>query len=591
MSANNDSTWISALTHRYSRVVVELATADPSLVESLTELQFAEALLKRVELNQTHPTGTPQLAILGPTQSGKSTLVNVLLDSAAAAQSALAGFTVHAQGYAQRLEQQDLSLVQAMMAPLQRVPAHTLDANDLQSYVLETTQCADKNLVDNTIVWDTPDFDSISATRYELCVLKIAAFADAILLVVSKDKYADQRVWDMLDLIHAAGKPLAICVNKVDPQDMKVVDNAITARWGTHFGDTPPARVMLPFVKRDASNGKLPLHTDYQHALHSSVSTLLSETRVAQLDEHVQHYIASNERKWLEPVVTESRSRQRWKQLIAQAMDDADQHYVDQYLNNADKYETFNRALAELLTLLEIPGIAPTLTQARKLITWPARKLLGVGRLALNKDFATNEDANGHPLDQERLALRHVFEKTTTNLQTALLESSEDPLWSALARQLRDSLPSITFNFEQASVEAIEAFKPQIDAAAVKLHAQLKTQPALLNMLRAARASADAAGVALAVKSGGLAPTDLILAPAMLSVTTLLTESALGRYLDSIKRDLKRQQREHIREAVLNKGLKQYLQKLADQLDRPELMANRLEPDLARKVDAFNDTL
>ncbi len=591
MSAPNDSAWISALAHRYSRVVVDVAAADPSLAESLTELQFAQALLKRVELNQTHPAGTPQLAILGPTQSGKSTLVNVLLDSAAAAQSALAGFTVHAQGYAQQLNPLDLDLVQSMMSPLQRVPANTLNAGDLHSYVLETTQCANKKLVENTIVWDTPDFDSISATRYQLCVLKIAACADAVLLVVSKDKYADQRVWDMLDLVHAAGKPLIICVNKVDPQDIEVVDNAITTRWDMHFGDSPPARVMLPFVKREASNGKLPLPAEYQHALHASVAALLSSTDSEQLNEHAQHFIASNERKWLEPIVTESRSRQRWKQLIAQAIEDADEQYADQYLNNTNKYDTFNQALAELLTLLEIPGIAPTLTQARNLITWPARKLLGVGRLALNKEAAPAEDANGQPIDQERLTLRHVFEKTTTDLQTALLESVDDPLWGALSRQFRDSMPGITFNFEQASAEAIETFKPQVDAAAVKLYEQLQTQPALLNMLRAARVSADAAGVALAVKSGGLAPTDLILAPAMLSVTTLLTESALGRYLDGIKRDLKRQQREHIREAVLNKGFKQHLQKLADQLDRPGLMANRLEADLAGKVDAFDSTM
>ena len=52
----------------------------------------------------------------------------------------------------------------------------------------------------------------------------------------------------------------------------------------------------------------------------------------------------------------------------------------------------------------------------------------------------------------------------------------------------------------------------------------------------------DAAGVALAVKSGGLAPADLVLAPAMLAVTSLLTESALGRYLDGVKRELKQQQ-------------------------------------------------
>jgi len=91
--------------------------------------------------------------------------------------------------------------------------------------------------------------------------------------------------------------------------------------------------------------------------------------------------------------------------------------------------------------------------------------------------------------------------------------------------------------------QARQEFEPEIELAAKKLYEQLQSQPALLNTLRAARATADAAAVALAVKSGGLAPADLVLAPAMLSVTTLLTESALGRYLDTVKEDLKRRQK------------------------------------------------
>ena len=99
--------------------------------------------------------------------------------------------------------------------------------------------------------------------------------------------------------------------------------------------------------------------------------------------------------------------------------------------------------------------------------------------------------------------------------------------------------------------------------------------------------SADAAAVALAVKSGGLAPADLVLAPAMLSVTTLLTENALGSYLESIKRDLKRRQRQHMKEQVPEEVLQTRLMQLGDELSLPESIAGNLEPELNRYLQKY----
>jgi len=44
--------------------------------------------------------------------------------------------------------------------------------------------------------------------------------------------------------------------------------------------------------------------------------------------------------------------------------------------------------------------------------------------------------------------------------------------------------------------------------------------------------------VVLAVKSGGLGAVDLVVAPAMLSLTTLLTEGALGQYMHRVQKKL-----------------------------------------------------
>jgi len=118
--------------------------------------------------------------------------------------------------------------------------------------------------------------------------------------------------------------------------------------------------------------------------------------------------------------------------------------------------------------------------------------------------------------------------------------------------RLREQRATLTKHFELASVNYQEQFSPQIEAAAHGLYAKLEEQPVLLNSLRAARVTTDAAAVALAVKSGGLAAADLVVAPAMLSVTTLLTESVLGRYMDHVKQGLKAEQRTQVRQQLLH---------------------------------------
>jgi hypothetical protein len=90
--------------------------------------------------------------------------------------------------------------------------------------------------------------------------------------------------------------------------------------------------------------------------------------------------------------------------------------------------------------------------------------------------------------------------------------------------------------------------------------------------LRATRITTDAAALAMALHTGGIGIHDFLLAPAILSLTTMLTEGALGRYLHKSEAELKlRQYRE--------------VEKLFDRLIRTEL--NRL-PEKLDPSDKFN---
>ena len=90
-------TFIQTLQQRYIHL---LPTRDDQTraqwTQILASLQLAQVSLIKVNQKQQIPL---QIAVIGPTQAGKSTVLNLLTNSEAAGVSALAGYTVHAQAF------------------------------------------------------------------------------------------------------------------------------------------------------------------------------------------------------------------------------------------------------------------------------------------------------------------------------------------------------------------------------------------------------------------------------------------------------------------------------------------------------------
>jgi GTP-binding protein EngB required for normal cell division len=581
---DTNSKWVAQLLERYSTVLSNIESPTPKLLKTFNSLQLADAVLDTANLADTHSDYATQLAVIGPTQSGKSTLVNALLDTDVAGISALAGFTVHAQGYATGCSEDQISTLQQVMTPLVRTAANQLDANELNSYALESISAGAMAVEAPAVVWDTPDFDSIDASTYTLAVLNTVALADVIVLMVSKDKYGDKSVWDMLSLIEPLNKPLLICINKLDALDEDTVSTAFLNRFTQHFPKrATPELVLLPFTRKNISDLASPFPSD---ALQRLFEILKSSQKQIHREDYVvtaRQFVEDHKAQWFAPLIEEEEARLHWESLIDQAADTAESFYVEDYLDNDDKYITFNRTIAELLTLLEIPGLAPTLAKTRQILTWPARKLIGAGKQAFNRTPYGNGEAIS-PDEHEANVLNRMLTEALIALQGELLEQPSSAYWSALNLSFRNNADAIRASFAEESERARQEFEPEIEAAAQQIYVQLQSQPALLNTLRATRASVDAAGIALAIKSGGLAPADLLLAPAMLSVTTLLTESALGRYVDTIKSELKEKQRAHISERVIRGSLCKHLSELTNDLRGALLYSQQLEPELREAI-------
>ncbi|HSN23400.1 MAG TPA: GTP-binding protein, partial [Methylomicrobium sp.] len=109
-------------------------------------------------------------------------------------------------------------------------------------------------------------------------------------------------------------------------------------------------------------------------------------------------------------------------------------------------------------------------------------------------------------------------------------------------------------------------FQQDVESAAHRLYRKLQEQPLLLNSLRATRVTTDAAVIALALHTGGIGIHDLVIAPSLLTVTSLLAESAIGSYMHNVETDLKKNQLKQVKQELFTKALGDKLLTLPEQL-------------------------
>jgi len=551
------------------RAGAQIGTAVGVSEAGLDLLGLAIASLEKLAIAQLDPQ-LCQVAVLGPTQAGKSTLVNALVGAEVTTVSALAGHTRHARGAASNVVEKTLERIGAALQPATRVAGDSLSPTDLDQYslaavdsaILPTVQASDAQH-QPLIVWDTPDFDSLAADTYRRAVLAIAGMADVIVLIVSRDKYGDMAVWELLERLSDLQRRSVLVVNKVDPaswtQLHEHIEQTQTERLGTVAFDVAAinhagrhASVDVTAVL-DTLGGLAPVSADI---VDSSVHSLINDG----WDE------------WLAPVLAEDQVQRSWREEVGQGKENFLDAYRRDYLADADRYDTFQRLLGELLVLLEIPLLARSMGSVRKVVTWPVRKLFGT------KD--TDDDDN---LGREPEILQDAAVHLLLGLRMTALEGATDnALWGRLAKRMSDTQAELLEQFHRDALTHHQEFQQTVTEAAQLLYQRLQESPALLNSLRAVRASADAAGVVVALQTGGIGLADLVLTPAMLSLTSTLTESAAKTYVDQVVAGLQEKQHAAV-SALLDKGLGAQLASYADdeqllefgQLDAQELRVAR----------------
>ncbi len=546
--------FITILKQRYLSIQSGLSQQSSQWISyqaCIEQLTLIESFLHKGTLieRREHPL---HIAVIGPTQSGKSTITNLLLNQEVAGVSPLAGFTVHPQGFAVNLDSDALTGITEHFAGLQEVPQFALDHEEYDCY---SVNLISSDSLPACMVWDTPDFDSIDAHSYKVGVLKTLALADMLLLVVSKEKYADQSVWDLMALLEPLQQPVLVVINKLVPDSERLIMESFKERWQQVRTDKPPT--ILPILYSKGSD-----LADPQTELHNLMLASLKSVKRKKHQEVAYQYIKDYWQAWLLPATLEQEAQKQWQHIIDNAILEAIEAYQRDYLEHPNHYDTFQNALSQLLTLLEIPGLATVMAQSRKILSWPLRKVFSLGRNAVKKQSSVS---------QETVVLQQISEHVLLQLGDKILDQLELPQdnhkwWKAINSQLRQDKTLILQGFSQSTLAYHEDFKYEVDKTAESLYTKLEEHPAILNGLRLARVSADAAALALAVQAGGIGLHDLILAPAMLSVTSYLAESAVGGYFTRAEQELKQQQLKVVSHLLFNQNLQQVLANLPEKM-------------------------
>lgn len=566
--------------------------SDDSVREPL--IPFAAALLAmrvRPALRSDWPSADPvHVAMFGGTNSGKSTVLNILLGRPAAEMHARAAWTQHpaafrpapAQGadrwlgafptrfdgyhrYENRRppRQSDHELRNAQWRPAFAVidpdaepPTDDADGKEAAGNEAVGNPTVEKAPLseppgkrlgppagEGAVYWDAPDFSTEAARAYFAAVLDAAALADVMVMTVTDESYADDRAHVLLRMLADAGVPLHVVANKAADAPDLVEDIRRTMREPGRGGAPvhPLPRVSgADVLLRYENLFYRPESGELRKAVGAEVAAgpaLKRRTLAGSLA-----FLSRRFDELLAPLAAEAESAAEWSRRVrALSRERLTDVYWNEYLAGT-KYGEFNRSIVRLMELLKVPWIGEVVDLTRRIVGAPIRLLAdAVRRAATGPETETRSPEEGIV---ER-AVEAWGERLRQDAQV-LAEQSGHPGWKTLLKRLDSAelKKSLAEGFRRGFEKYREEITVEVDLTARSIYEVLAKDPVRLNLLRTVNLGANLGAVALTIKSMGLDWSDAVLGPLVSGMMGLLTEFGVRQFVEVQKAELRRRQAE-----------------------------------------------
>ncbi len=514
------------------------------------------------------------VVMFGGTNSGKSTVLNLLLGRGVAGMSYRARFSQHPEAYRTgRLGEAFLDAYPTRFAEYDRYfnehPPRRSDTDlrsrgyDYAIAVNDPEQLEGCTLsppaTAEAVFWDIPDFSTEEAMFYMDAVLDTIALADLIVMTVTKENYADHRGGLLRYLVCSSGVPLRVVANKLEDEGQLLEDIRLKL---TESGDEtcrvdPGHLHPLPYVSEPSDEARL------EGLARAAEAGALREAiaRDVDSDGRLKRQALLGSVRFLErrlddllaPLKAEVAVAEYWHWLVDRT---TRSEFYDRYRRDyleGERYVDFNQTLVKLLDMLEVPGIGPIIATVTRGLRSLSTLIVGAAAGLLRGLFSRKSPRESRMPERDVVvACFGQWLESLRNEAQVQADRGEHQAWPVIARQLADEefIVGFTTRLGTAYQQYRKRMDEITDERARALYEVIREKPKLVHSLRALKLTADAGTAGLIVASHGLNWTDAVVAPLVLPAWRLLLEYVGDKYLELQKAKLKQEQMDAFREMI-----------------------------------------
>ncbi len=532
------------------------------------ELRLAAALVRNCigPYLDGQPPSPLHIAVVGGAGTGKSTVANLLSGAQAAETNPQAGFTRHPIVYTSQSGALSWAGYAGFLGPLQRAPQEAPASLDADVYQVRRVppDPTTYDLLKDFVVWDCPDMttwaaaggeaDGVRSPGYVTRLLEVSALADVLVYVASDERYNDEVPTQFLRLLLQSGKPVVVCLTKMNEPDAGPLIEHFRKEVVRHLPPGVIGCLALPFLTPDQLADPARKAAQYRIPIVNQVAVLGGEAAKAR--RRTVYFAMRHLLSGLERLMSVARhdidALNSWRIAVQTSQVEFDQRYRREYLTS-EKYRGFDDALVRLLELLELPGVGKLLSGTLWVLRTPYRLLRGLIAKAVKRPDAP--PLPEYPvLEDGREAWADALRKEAARL------ADTHPLWAHIAQGFNSGgLAEIMKDrFQQGFRQYQLALADETDRTARAIYEQLEKNPAMLNTLRGGKFALDVAALGGTLLAGGVNVWDIVLVPLVASLTHQLVELLGKSYVDT-QREATRHRQQALMAQYISSPLAEWL--------------------------------